>query len=159
MGELADAIQDRPEDIERHGGSFRYDSPIELLQDLVVLRRVVPTVTIMVSDYPKERSVGYAGYWRSPNILDAGEVSVRLYIRMLTLNVWYSGAPQPLATLAHQFLGPAAGRQRFIQIVEEVAASGGHLVTYRGKPVDDAPAPEPYVPTRWERLLKDDEPL
>jgi len=186
---MAVALRANQQAFESGGGQFEYTDPLEIVRDLVVLRRVIPSVTILAADNPNLSQLGYLGYWHwyDPGSLvvtptvglisrPSEEVSTTLVLPMETLALWEGGARANQVEVVRHFFTTADGRQRLLRFVEEMATAmpdldgEGRDLFRAARPSpepqneqmsDSEPEPEPevYIPTRWERLLRDDEPL
>jgi hypothetical protein len=171
MGELLDAYRADQRAFEQSGGAFNYIDPIELLRDLVALRRAIPSVTLLAADDPNLGRLGYLGYWNwydgRPVARDRGvlgppleEVSATLQLPVDTLQAWRGNAPEDQVATIRRFFSTAHGRQRVLRFVEEAAAGLsplGEPALSPPEPVEPEPEKEVYIPTRWERMLADDD--
>jgi len=190
MGELADALQANLSAFERDGGKFNFTSPLEMVRDLVVLRRAISPVQILAADNPP--ILGYEGYWNYdpgggvivppivppprdlrdlPSSLE--DVSVRLQMPVSTLRLWVEGARPDQRVAVARFFMSADGRRRLPRFINEITTFPVQLdeeeqALFRAArlpPLAQGPEPEPepepevYILTRWERMLRDDEPL
>lgn len=182
MGELNDALQASLRAFERSGGQFDYTDPLEMVRDLVVLRRAISPVQILAADNPP--TLGYTGYWNwydpggvmaSPprNLQDLpnslSEVSVWLQIRLSTLRLWEGGARPDHVEVVRHFFTTAGGRQALLRFINEMATFPVQLddderalfraarppPSVRDPEPESEPEPEVYIPTRWERILAD----
>lgn len=171
MGELADilATESGRNEIRQHGANIRTTDPVELVRDLVALRRAIPESTLLACDSPAEQEYGYLGYWywdpttnmvappRSSGHALQGhylEVSATLRMPVMRLASWDGRGPQ--ADYVRQVFRTAQGRQDLVRALQEGTVMPAFDLPE--PPPEPQPEPEVYCPTRWERLL-DDEPL
>lgn len=179
MGELADRLRGDAEQVRQSGGRFMFSNPIDLLWDLILLKRAVPEATILAADNPAEQLWGYVAYWH----VGGREVSVWTHIPVVDVHGWSDGG-----NFDAVLRGPHASRMQILDLITHMAedeqgypthqldsANDGLEVSTRPRPgewmhwwgipgraqhqPEPEPEPEPEPRTRWERIAADDEPL
>ena len=148
MGELGDNLAANLQDIRLHGGSFEHDCPLDLIRDILALRRAIPEATVLAADSPP--LIGYTAFWD----VDGIEVSVSTTMPISALRRWRQDPWKHSETdrrIVNQVFQSSEGRRSLVEAPLEVFSEA--------ETPPPEPEPEVYRPTRWERLLDDDEPL
>ncbi len=130
------------EHLQLQGGTFWYENPVELGEDMVSLKRAFPEIRFLVVDSPRELIIGFVGMLP---IEDEGPLEQEIWfrIRLARLKRWAGGNPEGVVA---ELFKTAEGRLQFITYVADCAL--------RPEPSPE-PEPEEVRRTLWERLADD----